>query len=100
MPSCDPARLYAMAQHVQIAAQTADWERLGQLDALIQRWAQEVALSEQDGAQLQAWQALAQTHAQAFDACSAARQEAAAQLFSLQNSQEAQKAYAWQEILG
>lgn len=100
MPSFDPVRLYAMAQHVQVAVQAADWERLRQLDTLIHRWAQESALAEQDGAQLQAWQALTQAHAQAFDACSAARQEAAAQLFSLQNSQEAQKAYAWQEILG
>lgn len=99
MPSFDAAHLHAMAQHVAMAAQSADWTRLGRLDTLIQRWLKDAALLKPQDADQPAWQVLVQAHAQALQMCSQAREEAAAQLISLQHSQEAQKAYAWQEIL-
>lgn len=99
MPSFDAARLQAMAQQVSLAAQSADWERLERLDAVMHRWLQEAASSAAPTELQPAWLHLAQAHAQALQSCSQARAEAAAQLLSLQHSQEAQKAYAWQEIL-
>lgn len=100
MPSFDAAHLHAMAQQVTGATQAADWERLGQLDKAIRRWIQEAVVEGPQGAHRSAWLTLAEVHAEALQACSQAREEAAIQLRSLQTSQEAQKAYAWQEILG
>lgn len=100
MPSFDAARLHAMAGQLVLVTRTADWERLGQLDLVIRRWIEEAMLSTSQQVDRSAWQMLAKAHADALQACSHAREEAAIQLRSLQHSQEAQKAYAWQEILG
>lgn len=100
MPSFDTARLQAMTQQVSLAAQSADWESLGRLDAVIQRWLQEAVSSVEPVEAQPAWQRLAQVHTQALELCSQARADAGTQLRSLQHSQEAQKAYAWQEVLG
>ena len=100
MPSFDAAHLHAMAQQVIVVTQNADWERLAQLDMVIRRWIEGAVAADSQDAHRSAWLALAQTHAEALQACTQAREEAAIQLRSLQTSQEAQKAYAWQEILG
>jgi hypothetical protein len=100
MPSFDAARYTQMTHQLHQAVQAQDWPRLGQLDALIQRWIEAAASTPVSDAEQAAWRQVAQAHAKALQACVVARQAASAQLQSLQNSQEAQKAYAWQEVLG
>lgn len=100
MPSFDAARYALMAQQLQRAAESQDWRRLGQLDVLIRGWIEAAEPATVGDAEKAAWRQVAKAHAQALQACAFARQEVSEQLQKLQNSQEAQKAYAWQEVLG
>ena len=100
MPSFDTLKLCGMASQLLQASQAQDWVRLQQLDGLLSQWVQASQHSTMDVAQRKAWRDLLQAHAQALHHCCIAKQAVAAQLRSLNNSQEAQKAYAWQELLG
>ena len=100
MPSCEPHVLHAMGQHLLRAAQVQDWALLAQLDARVMQWAQALELGLLSAQQKSAWADLTVLHAEAMQACACARQEAAAHLQELNKQQEAQKAYAWQEVLG
>lgn len=100
MPSFDAAHYQLLAQQLRVAADTQDWARLGQLDTLIRRWIDAANGAALNVTEKDAWQQVVHAHTYALKACQVARQEAAAQLQQLQNSQEAQKAYAWQEVLG
>lgn len=100
MPSFDTAKLSVMANQLLQASEAQDWVRLQQLDGLLAHWAQASQQDTVDVAQRQAWRTLLQAHAQALHKCRSAKQAVAVQLRSLNNSQEAQKAYAWQELLG
>lgn len=95
MPSCDASQLRSWIQHIQAAVAEQDWPRVQQLDALMQRWVRSGPLP----AYAAAWREAADAHAQALQACQSAKEEVAQQLRALQNNQEAQKAYAWQEAL-
>lgn len=99
MPSFDVARYQSMAQQLIVAADAQDWVRLGQLDALVSRWIDAADRANLSAAEQAAWQPVVHAHAHALQACECAKQEAAIQLQQLQHSQEAQKAYAWQEVL-
>lgn len=99
MPSFDIARSQSMAQQLRVAADAQDWTRLAQLDALVQRWIEAADMSQWSVAEQDAWKHIAHAHAHALQICTCAKQDAALQLQQLQHSQEAQKAYAWQEVL-
>lgn len=95
MPSSDVPTLRALALHLQAAAAAEDWPRLGQLDVLVAQCVQESTEAELS----EAWALVAQAHAHALEACKRAREAAEIELRQLQKSQEAQKAYAWQQVL-
>ena len=100
MPNFDTSKLLVMAQQISQAAGAGDWERVQQLDGLLQSWLQQVEVHVLNDAQRTAWQKVAHSHYQAWQMCQQARDDANEQLRKLRNSQDAQKAYAWQEILG
>lgn len=100
MPSCEPALVQAMAQHLLKAAQNEDWNMLSQLDLRVQQWLQELGLVCLSDEQRSAWIYLAEAHAEAQRLCRQRLQDVAGKLKSLDQQQEAQKAYAWQEVLG
>lgn len=97
MPIFDAANLNAMATQMTTAADSGEWERLAQLDVLLQRWLSEAGAH--DASLSAAWQSVARAHGHAMALCRNAQQEAAQQLCGLQDTQAAQQAYAWQEIL-
>lgn len=95
MPSSEAHTLRVLAQQLLAASTAQDWMRLGQLDALVAK-----SLQQAQGQSLLAeWALVRQAHAQALEACKLAREQAHIELRNLQNSQEAQKAYAWQQVL-
>lgn len=98
MPSGEIARMQAMAEQLRVASLAGDWERLRQLDQLLASWLAPGAW--RDPAQQVAGHRLQQAHAQAFQACVAAKQQLAEQLGQLRQQQEAKIAYAWQEAIG
>lgn len=99
MPSCDPAALLRMAQQLTNCAQDSDWERMAQLDVQLSCCVHAAARPLTDPALRHAWQQVAQAHEQARRACAQARDCAAQQLRDVHVTQEAHKAYAWQEML-
>jgi hypothetical protein len=99
MPSFDLGRYASMAQQLVAAADAQDWARVAQLDALVCRWVNAADISNLSAPEQEAWMHIAHAHAHALQACQCAKQEAATQIQQLQHSQEAQKAYAWQEVL-
>ena len=101
MPSSNAAGLQSMAQQLQMAAAGQDWLRVAQLDQLLGQWLQAGAVPAQSlSAEMQlAWRQVQSAHDQALQACQRAKGHARVQLDQLQQSQEAQQAYAWQEVL-
>lgn len=95
MPSSEAHTLRVLAQQLFAAGSAQDWERLGQLDALVAQCLQQAPSQ----LLLAEWALVRQAHAQALTACKLARDQAHTELRNLQNSQEAQKAYAWQQVL-
>lgn len=98
MQTFDAAGLSAMALKLIAAADAGAWEQLAQLDTLLQRCAMQ-GQSVTDASVSAAWQAVHQAHSRAMAVCQQAKQEAGLQLRSLQDTQAAQQAYAWQEVL-
>lgn len=99
MPSVDADRWRAMTLQLQQAAEQQDWSRVQKLDQLLQQWLQQLSASEADALPAADKALLMRTHAMAHQACTEAKQQARVQLQQLENQQEAQKAYAWQEVL-
>lgn len=97
MQTFDAASLNAMAQQLTAAADAGEWERLAQLDGMLQRWLRPMQAA--DATHAEVWHKVAQAHARAIDKCRHAKHEAATQLQGLQDTQAAQQAYAWQEVL-
>lgn len=102
MLACNLASLAAVAQQLRAAAAQQDWLRVAQLDQVLALWLREPQNMANVASQREwraAWQQVREAHAQAWLACQQAKAEAGAQLQQLQQSQEAQQAYAWQEVL-
>ncbi|WP_455555985.1 hypothetical protein [Comamonas sp.] len=98
MLSAEDSRWHAMAQQLELAAAQQDWERVQKLDQMLAQWLQDAG-TDVHSITPEVQHHLHSVHAQASRACAQARQLAWEQLNSLQNQQEAQKAYAWQDVL-
>lgn len=99
MLSFDGAKLNLLAEQLDTACQTQNWNQLMLLDALLQKWlVQEHAVLSNEMAD--AWEKVKLSHANALTVCRQAKDEVAMQLKHLENAREAQHAYAWQEVLG
>lgn len=100
MQTFDAASLNAIALKLTAAAEAGDWAYLAQLDAILLRGVAQLHGQSLSSAPLiGAWQAVQKAHVCAMQLCQQAKLSAGVQLRSLQDTQAAQQAYAWQEAL-
>lgn len=98
MPVFDTSTLQNWNVQMQSSAAAGQWDRVQQLDQLLGQWLQTPSAFATVPMQI-ALRQVQQVHSTVMQQCVSAKQDAAAQLRLLETSQEAQRAYAWQEGL-